>query len=140
MFGDACHSFSGPGGGGVGQRLSGVAGPQQNLVVAVFRPDRLPVSLEQMVSRLLGLDSVNPPTVNLQHIAEEETSPTEPVLMLTTPGADPSTPLLIAWCASFRIGTPPPPGGCHRPWEVTTLGSSWLTGYTILADMSHHPG
>eukprot|EP00906_Rhabdomonas_costata_P001229 RCo001932 len=62
---------------------------EQNLVVATFRPDRLPVSLEILACRLLELESLTPPAMNLASIAKE-VSATEPVLMITTPGADPS--------------------------------------------------
>ncbi len=34
--------------------------------------------------------AANPPTVNLSQIAVKEKNPREPVLMITTPGADPS--------------------------------------------------
>ena len=58
--------------------------------IAVFRPDRLPVALEKVVVAMLSLDSLNPPSANLGQIAAQETLPTEPVLMITTPGAAPS--------------------------------------------------
>ena len=58
--------------------------------VPFLGPDRLPVALEKVVVAMLSLDLLNPLSANLEQIAAQETLPTEPVLMITTPGAAPS--------------------------------------------------
>jgi dynein heavy chain 2 len=47
----------------------------------------------QFASNALGLDSLVSGTYNLTKIAESESSSTDPVLFITTPGADPSQEL-----------------------------------------------
>lgn len=37
--------------------------------------------------------SIAPPPFSLKHLIENESSPTQPVLFITTPGADPSQEL-----------------------------------------------
>ncbi|XP_064481252.1 cytoplasmic dynein 2 heavy chain 1-like [Ornithodoros turicata] len=63
---------------------------QQVLLVQALRPDRLISALTFFVTRVLGLKEISPPALNLQRLHASETCATEPVLMITSPGADPS--------------------------------------------------
>lgn len=67
---------------------------QKVLVIATFRPDRLESALTQFVcERTLGIASVNPPPLDLADFVLTETKAREPVLFVTTVGADPSQEL-----------------------------------------------
>ncbi|KAK3283536.1 hypothetical protein CYMTET_8768 [Cymbomonas tetramitiformis] len=65
----------------------------QLLVTQAFRPDRLESAMSTFICTLLGVKSVSPPPMSLARIHEVESSPSEPILFLTTPGADPSQEL-----------------------------------------------
>ncbi|KAJ3307863.1 Cytoplasmic dynein 2 heavy chain 1, partial [Blyttiomyces sp. JEL0837] len=58
-----------------------------------LRPDRLLSSMNSFACGILGLNDLAPPPFNIKKIYEEETIPTEPILFITTPGADPSQEL-----------------------------------------------
>jgi len=73
-------------------QLRGVSPFQRVLVVQAFRPDRLQSSLLQFCTELLRIDSVSPPPLSLSALYEEST-PTTPICLMTSPGADPSTEL-----------------------------------------------
>ena len=63
---------------------------QQVLVVMALRPDRLQSAMELFASRALGLRELYPSNLNLRQLYEAETIPLEPILMIISPGADPS--------------------------------------------------
>ncbi|EGD76743.1 dynein heavy chain isotype 1B [Salpingoeca rosetta] len=66
---------------------------QQLLLVKALRPDRLQAAMTGLACRFLGLDDLTPPATNLHALHEAETTPTEPVLMVVSAGADPSQEL-----------------------------------------------
>jgi dynein heavy chain 2 len=66
---------------------------QQLLVIQAFRPDRLESSMKQFVCDLLGIHDISPETLNLKKLYSKETISTEPILILISPGADPSAEL-----------------------------------------------
>ncbi|CAH8515920.1 unnamed protein product [Schistosoma mattheei] len=63
------------------------------LVVQALRPDRLYSAMSQFASRTLDLPQLSPSTLNLHRLFETETRSTEPILILISPGADPSQEL-----------------------------------------------
>eukprot|EP00899_Mesostigma_viride_P029629 jgi/Mesvir1/9851/Mv22388-RA.1 len=63
------------------------------LLTQAFRPDRLESAMHIFVCKLLGVASVSPPPFSLERVFREESLPTEPVLFITSPGADPSQEL-----------------------------------------------
>uniref|UniRef100_A0A8B9KYT5 Dynein cytoplasmic 2 heavy chain 1 n=1 Tax=Astyanax mexicanus TaxID=7994 RepID=A0A8B9KYT5_ASTMX len=66
---------------------------QQVLVVQALRPDRLQSAMAAFASRALGMKELSPPPLNLRRVYGE-TVETEPVLLIISPGADPSQELL----------------------------------------------
>ena len=66
---------------------------QQLLVIQAFRPDRLESAMRQLACELLDIDDISPETLNLKKLYSKETICTEPILIMISPGADPSTEL-----------------------------------------------
>ncbi|KAL2095874.1 hypothetical protein ACEWY4_008022 [Coilia grayii] len=66
---------------------------QQVLVVQVLRPDRLQSAMAAFASQALGMRELSPPPLNLKRLYAE-TLEIEPVLIIISPGADPSQELL----------------------------------------------
>ncbi|XP_022257756.1 cytoplasmic dynein 2 heavy chain 1-like, partial [Limulus polyphemus] len=66
---------------------------QQVLLIQALRPDRLQSALTLFGTRVLGLKELSPAAVNLRRIYENETQATEPILIIISPGADPSQEL-----------------------------------------------
>jgi dynein heavy chain 2 len=66
---------------------------QHLLITQTFRPDRVPHAMEQTVTKLLKLPTAQPPVLSLANVVDEESSNTEPILLVTTAGADPSQEL-----------------------------------------------
>ncbi|KAJ3098912.1 Cytoplasmic dynein 2 heavy chain 1 [Phlyctochytrium planicorne] len=66
---------------------------QRVLLVQTFRPDRLMSAMNAFAINVLGIQSLTPPPLNFKRIFTEETIPEEPILFITTPGADPSQEL-----------------------------------------------
>ncbi|XP_076274081.1 dynein cytoplasmic heavy chain beethoven isoform X2 [Rhynchophorus ferrugineus] len=66
---------------------------QKVLLVESLRPDRLLSSIELCLLKLSGLTTIDPPVLNLSNIYKESNSK-EPILLLATPGSDPSTEIL----------------------------------------------
>ena len=60
---------------------------QQVLVVQALRPDRLQSTMERFAVKALGLKELSPATLNLKKLTS---LPTEPILVVISPGADPS--------------------------------------------------
>eukprot|EP00842_Homolaphlyctis_polyrhiza_P006526 jgi/Hompol1/6875/HPOL_005105-RA len=75
---------------------------QKLLVVQALRPDRLLTAMAAFTCSALGIDSLSPPPLNLKNVHDEETIASEPILFITTPGADPSQDLKDL--ASQQIG------------------------------------
>lgn len=65
---------------------------QQVLVVQAFRPDRLQSAMSLFASKALGMKELSPPALNLKRLVKE-TVPGEPILIVISPGADPSQEL-----------------------------------------------
>ncbi|KAI8908484.1 dynein heavy chain and region D6 of dynein motor-domain-containing protein [Gorgonomyces haynaldii] len=65
---------------------------QKVLLVQALRPDRLLTAMSIFSLQALGVDSLSPEALNLEHLLKE-TDHTEPILFITTPGADPSQEL-----------------------------------------------
>ena len=72
--------------------LRGVSPFQKVLIVQAFRPDRLQSAILQFCTDMLRIESVSPPPVSLAHICEE-TDAGLPLLLISSPGADPSKEL-----------------------------------------------
>ncbi|KXZ45909.1 DHC7 protein [Gonium pectorale] len=66
---------------------------QQLLLVKAFRPDRLQSAMSSFICGTLNIKSVSPPPFSLKALIDSESKPEEPVLFITTPGADPSQEL-----------------------------------------------
>nr|BCL66104.1 cytoplasmic dynein 1b heavy chain [Volvox africanus] len=66
---------------------------QQLLLVKAFRPDRLQSAMSSFICGTLNIKSVSPPPFSLKTLIEMESRCDEPVLFITTPGADPSQEL-----------------------------------------------
>ncbi|XP_026994578.2 cytoplasmic dynein 2 heavy chain 1 isoform X2 [Tachysurus fulvidraco] len=65
---------------------------QQVLLVQTLRPDRLQSAMANFASHTLGMKELSPPPLNLRRLYGE-TVETEPVLIIISPGADPSQEL-----------------------------------------------
>ncbi|XP_077466766.1 cytoplasmic dynein 2 heavy chain 1 isoform X1 [Stigmatopora argus] len=65
---------------------------QQLLLVQAVRPDRLQSAMTAFAFQALGLKQLSPPPLNLRRLYAE-TLEWEPVLIITSPGADPSQEL-----------------------------------------------
>ncbi len=63
---------------------------QQLLIIQTFRPDRLQSAMEQFATRSLGLKELSPSTLNFKRLFSADTLPAEPILVVISPGADPS--------------------------------------------------
>ena len=66
---------------------------QEVLVIQAVRPDRLQTAMEHFAMRALSLKELSPATLNLKKLYQSETSSTEPVLIIISPGVDPSQEL-----------------------------------------------
>lgn len=66
---------------------------QQLLLIQALRPDRLETAMIQFVCEAMKMQSLAPPSFNFQKLFQEETIPDEPVLLIISPGADPSQEL-----------------------------------------------
>jgi dynein heavy chain 2 len=63
------------------------------LIIQVFRPDRLESAMRNFICEKLGLTTINPPSLSLANLLEEQGENKCPVLFLTTLGSDPSREL-----------------------------------------------
>ncbi|KAJ3390612.1 Cytoplasmic dynein 2 heavy chain 1 [Lobulomyces angularis] len=63
---------------------------QKLLIVQALRPDRLLSAMTDFACKVLSIESLAPASLNIKKILDEESIPTEPILFITTPGADPS--------------------------------------------------
>eukprot|EP00756_Hemistasia_phaeocysticola_P023549 Hpha_TRINITY_DN15900_c0_g17::TRINITY_DN15900_c0_g17_i1::g.73779::m.73779/K10414/DYNC2H, DNCH2; dynein heavy chain 2, cytosolic len=83
--------------------LRDVTAFQRLLLVQAFRPDRLTSAMDTFVRTQLQIESLTPPEVSLNKYAEDS-SHNEAILMITTPGADPSLVVEETAFANPRIG------------------------------------
>lgn len=91
------------GGAALPPRAAGALTPfQQLLVVKALKPDRLQSAMTDFCCRALSVHGVSPAAASLAQVIERETSSGEPVLFITTPGADPCQEL--AEYAVQRVG------------------------------------
>ena len=63
---------------------------QQVLVIQTLRPDRLQSTMEQFASTALGLKELSPATLNLRRLYSTDSLASEAILVVISPGADPS--------------------------------------------------
>ncbi|XJO78526.1 hypothetical protein BDV3_002952 [Batrachochytrium dendrobatidis] len=66
---------------------------QRLLVVQALRPDRLLTSMAAFSCNALAMDNLAPPALELKQFFDKETISSEPVLFITTSGADPTQEL-----------------------------------------------
>jgi hypothetical protein len=66
---------------------------QQLLVLQALRPDRLPIAMKEFACKILNLKDISPSTSNIKYIYETETNASEPILIIISPGSDPSEEL-----------------------------------------------
>ncbi|KAK9815706.1 hypothetical protein WJX72_008353 [[Myrmecia] bisecta] len=66
---------------------------QQLLLIQALRPDRLESAMTSFVQGGLGVPSIKPAALSLPSLVEHESTAGEPLLFITTPGADPSQEL-----------------------------------------------
>ncbi|XP_068211563.1 cytoplasmic dynein 2 heavy chain 1 [Palaemon carinicauda] len=66
---------------------------QELLIIQAIRPDRLVSAMVNFTSRALGMKELSSPTLNLRRLMTETTA-SEPILIIISPGADPSQELL----------------------------------------------
>lgn len=63
------------------------------LLIKTLRPDQLYHAMDTFVCSLLRIPSISPAGVNLHAVYHEESTPHEPILIITTAGADPTREL-----------------------------------------------
>uniref|UniRef100_A0A158Q7Q4 Cytoplasmic dynein 2 heavy chain 1 n=1 Tax=Elaeophora elaphi TaxID=1147741 RepID=A0A158Q7Q4_9BILA len=66
---------------------------QKLLVIQAIRPDRLYSAVISFVTNVLGVSSINPSPLDLKSIYKSESNENEPIMILISPGADPSQEL-----------------------------------------------
>ncbi|OWF37256.1 Cytoplasmic dynein 2 heavy chain 1 [Mizuhopecten yessoensis] len=66
---------------------------QQLLAVQTVRPDRLQTAMGLFACKALAMKELSAPSVNLKKLFETETMAEEPILIVISPGADPSQEL-----------------------------------------------
>lgn len=66
---------------------------QSMLLIQVFRPDRLESSMRNFICEALNIKTINPPSISLQTLLEENGNNRLPILFVTTLGSDPSKEL-----------------------------------------------
>lgn len=66
---------------------------QKILLIQALRPDRLESALNQFVCEATQVQSLSPAALNLFKVYKDESVPTEPILLIVSPGADPSQEL-----------------------------------------------
>ncbi|TPX70937.1 hypothetical protein SpCBS45565_g01524 [Spizellomyces sp. 'palustris'] len=69
------------------------SGFQKVLVVQALRPDRLLTTMNKFCCNVIGIESLAPLPLNMSRLHAEETTAREPILFITTAGADPSQEL-----------------------------------------------
>ena len=72
--------------------IKGVTPFQKVLIMQCFRPDRLQSAMLQFCTDMLRVDSISPPSLSLANMYSES-EPLNPILLLSSPGSDPSKEL-----------------------------------------------
>jgi dynein heavy chain 2, cytosolic len=83
--------------------LRGITPFQKVLIVQAFRPDRLQSALISFCTDLLRIDSISPPPLSLAGLYEGS-SPRTPILLISSPGADPSKELQEYAAKTIGVG------------------------------------
>jgi dynein heavy chain 2, cytosolic len=73
--------------------LQRVSSFQRCIVMKVIRPDRLESAMQFFVQEAFGGQQVQPAPFALRSLYEQESTPSEPILFIITPGSDPSSEL-----------------------------------------------
>lgn len=63
---------------------------QKMLIIQHLRPDRLLSMMTLFCCHYLAIENLSPQTLMLKSLLDHETKPSEPIIFITTPGADPS--------------------------------------------------
>lgn len=66
---------------------------QQILIIQALRPDRLQIAMREFACRVLNLKDISPSTTSIKYVYETETVAAEPILIIISPGSDPSEEL-----------------------------------------------
>ena len=66
---------------------------QQILVVQALRPDRIQSSMREFACKVLSLKDISPTGNSIKSVYQNETVAEEPVLIIISPGSDPSEEL-----------------------------------------------
>ncbi|KAH7718366.1 cytoplasmic dynein 2 heavy chain 1-like protein [Aphelenchoides avenae] len=77
---------------------------QRVLVVQALRPDRLHSAMTKFACSMLSMESLSPSALDLQLIHKDESSPTEPILLATAAGADPTQELTELAAKTIGLG------------------------------------
>ena len=67
---------------------------QSLLIVKAFQPEKLQSAMNAFVCSTLNIKSVAPSSAGIKQVMEQEGSCEQPVLFITTPGADPSADII----------------------------------------------
>uniref|UniRef100_A0A158PNV8 Cytoplasmic dynein 2 heavy chain 1 (inferred by orthology to a C. elegans protein) n=1 Tax=Anisakis simplex TaxID=6269 RepID=A0A158PNV8_ANISI len=68
---------------------------QKVILIQAIRPDRLYTAMTLFATKALGINSISASLLNLKALVQNESNEREPILIMTTAGADPSQRLLI---------------------------------------------
>jgi hypothetical protein len=66
---------------------------QRCLIMQVCRPDRLETAMHEFVKEAFGGKNVQPSAFDLKTLYQTETTNTDPILFIISPGSDPSAEL-----------------------------------------------
>eukprot|EP01135_Chromosphaera_perkinsii_P005308 Nk52_evm1s338 gene=Nk52_evmTU1s338 len=66
---------------------------QKLLLVSTFRPDRLYTAITHFSCKFLAVKELSPPSLNFKTLLSEQSSAEEPILIMISPGSDPTTEL-----------------------------------------------
>ncbi|PRP81711.1 hypothetical protein PROFUN_10811 [Planoprotostelium fungivorum] len=70
-----------------------ISGFEKLLIIQALRPDRLETAMNLFVCEMIKLPTLAPQPFNFQKVYQDESSPDEPLLLIISPGADPSQEL-----------------------------------------------
>jgi hypothetical protein len=92
---------------------------QSLLLVKAFQPEKLQLAMNAFVCSTLNIKSVAPSSAGIKQVMEAEGSCEQPVLFITTPGADPSADIIEY--ANATVG----PDRFHEV-SALLLSNSWM--------------
>ncbi|KAH3756292.1 cytoplasmic dynein 2 heavy chain 1 [Pelomyxa schiedti] len=113
---------------------------QRLLLIKALRPDRLESAMANFCTAALSLPSLSPAALNLERLhANGETSAKEPILLITTLGADPSQDLeeVAGKHSPTKKFTSIPMGQGQQDRALATLVSSMKTGDWVILKNLH---